>query len=44
MLPSNLFEVGDIHQVTDTGRYIIVLHNVYVPLNVILKAVREAEK
>jgi hypothetical protein len=43
VLPGTLFEVRDIGQAADTGRYTIILSNVYVPLSVILEACKEAE-
>jgi hypothetical protein len=43
VLPGTLFEVHDVRQAADTGRYTIILRNVYVPLSVILKACKEAE-
>jgi hypothetical protein len=43
VLPGTLFEVRDVCQATDTGRYTIVIQNIHVPLNVILEAIKEAE-
>ena len=43
VLPGTLFEVRDVRQAADIDRYTIILHNVYVPLSVILEAFKEVE-
>ncbi|CAF4855514.1 unnamed protein product [Rotaria sp. Silwood1] len=43
VLPGTLFEVRDVRQKKDTNRYTIILHNIYVPLHIILDAFKEVQ-
>ncbi|CAF2838300.1 unnamed protein product [Rotaria sp. Silwood2] len=43
VLPGTLFEVRDVHQAKDTGRYTIILQNIHVPLNIIMEAFKEVQ-